>query len=83
MALLKNNIHINPAAWKSFDHHKDRLPGAVHDRLLREMEKAAHEVIPISLRNIWRPEDHLKRKHCHKTKWLHRQAQRLSMVWKH
>ena len=27
VALLKNNIHINPAAWKSFDHHKDRLPG--------------------------------------------------------
>ena len=50
MALLKNNIHINPAAWKSFDHHKDRLPGAVQDRLLREIEKAAHEVIPVSLR---------------------------------
>ena len=50
MALLKNNIHINPTAWKSFDHHKDRLPGAVQDRLLREIEKAAHEVIPVSLR---------------------------------
>ena len=50
MALLKNNIHINPAAWKSFDHHKDRLPGAVHDRLLHEIEKVAHEVIPVSLR---------------------------------
>ena len=50
MALLKNNIHINPAAWKSFDHHKDRLPRAVHDRLLREIEKVAHEVIPVSLR---------------------------------
>ena len=50
MALLKNNIHIPPAAWKSFDHHKDRLPGAVHDRLLREIEKAAHDVIPVSLR---------------------------------
>ena len=50
MALLKNNIHINPTAWKSFDHHKDRLPRAVHDRLLREIEKAAYEVIPVSLR---------------------------------
>ena len=50
MALLKNNIHIPPTAWKSFDHHKDRLPRAVHDRLLREIEKAAHEVIPVSLR---------------------------------
>ena len=35
---------------ESFDHHKDRLPGAVQDRLLREIEKAAHEVIPVSLR---------------------------------
>ena len=50
MALLKSNIHIPPTAWKSFDHHKDRLPGAVQDRLLREIEKTAHEVIPVSLR---------------------------------
>ena len=50
MALLKNNIHINPAAWKSFDHHKDRLPRAVHNRLLCEIEKVAHDVIPVSLR---------------------------------
>ena len=50
MALLKSNIHIPPAAWKSFDHHKDRLPKAVHDQLLRKIEKTAHEVIPVSLR---------------------------------
>ena len=50
MGLLKHNIHINPAAWKSFDHYKDRLPKAAHVRLLREIEKATHEDIPISLR---------------------------------
>ena len=50
MALLKNNIHLSPTAWKSFDHHKDRLPKAVHDQLLREIEKATHEVIPVSLK---------------------------------
>ena len=50
MTLLKSNIHIPPSAWKSFDHHKDRLPKEVHDQLLRKIEKAAHEVIPVSLR---------------------------------
>ena len=48
--LLKHNIRINPSAWKSFDHHKDRLPGAAHSRLLNEIEKAAHEDIPVSLK---------------------------------
>ena len=51
MGLLKSNIHINAAAWKSFDHHKDRLPMAAHSRLLSEMEKATHEGIPVSLRD--------------------------------
>ena len=50
IALLKNNIHLSPTAWESFDHHKDRLPRAVHNQLLHEMEKAVHEVIPVSLR---------------------------------
>ena len=51
MGLLKSNIHINAAAWKSFDHQKDRLPRAAHSRLLSEMEKATHEDIPVSLRD--------------------------------
>ena len=51
MGLLKSNIHINAAAWKSFDHQKDRLPKAAHSRLLSEMEKATHEDIPVSLRD--------------------------------
>ena len=50
MGLLKHNIRISPSAWKSFDHHKDRLPGAAHNRLLSEIEKAAHEDIPVSLK---------------------------------
>ena len=51
MGLLKSNIHINTAAWKSFDHQKDRLPRAAHSRLLSEMEKAPHGDIPVSLRD--------------------------------
>ena len=51
MGLLKNNINITSAAWKSFDHHKDRLPRAAHSRLLSEIEKASHEDIPVSLRD--------------------------------
>ena len=51
MGLLKSNIHINAAAWKSFDHQKDRLPKAAHSRLLSEMEKATHGDIPVSLRD--------------------------------
>ena len=51
MGLLKNNINITPAAWKSFDHHKDRLPRAAHSQLLSEIEKASHEDIPVSLRD--------------------------------
>ena len=50
MGLLKNNIPIKPAAWKSFDHHKDRLPRAAHHQLLHDIEKAPHEEIPVSLR---------------------------------
>ena len=50
MGLLKNNIPIKPAAWKSFDYHKDRLPRAAHHRLLHEIEKAPHKEIPVSLR---------------------------------
>ena len=50
MGLLKHNIRINPSAWKSFDHHQDRLPGAAHSRLLNEIEKAAYEDIPVSLK---------------------------------
>ena len=50
MGLLKHNIRISPSAWNSFDHHKDRLPGAAHNRLLSEIEKAAHEDIPVSLK---------------------------------
>jgi hypothetical protein len=51
MGLLKHNIPIDPAAWKSFDHHKDRLPRAAHGRLLSEIEKAAHGDIPVSLKD--------------------------------
>ena len=51
MGLLKNNINITSAAWKSFDHHKDRLPRAAHSQLLSEIEKASHEDIPVSLRD--------------------------------
>ena len=40
IGLLKSNIHINAAAWKSFDHQKDRLPRAAHSRLLSEMGKS-------------------------------------------
>ena len=51
IGLLKSNIHINAAAWKSFDHQKDRLPRAAQSRLLSEMEKAPHGDIPVSLRD--------------------------------
>ena len=51
MGLLKHNIPITPTAWKSFDHYKDRLPRAAHRRLLSEIEKAAHEDIPASLKD--------------------------------
>ena len=50
MGLLKHNIRINPCAWKSFDYHKDRLPGAVHSRLLGEIKRTYHEDIPVSLK---------------------------------
>ena len=50
MGLLKHNIRINPCAWKSFDYHKDRLPGAVHSRLLSEIKRTDHEDIPVSLK---------------------------------
>ena len=50
MGLLKHNIRINPCAWKSFDHHKDRLPGAAHSRLLSEIKRTDHEDIPVSLK---------------------------------
>ena len=50
LGLLKHNIAINPCAWKSFDHHKDRLPRAAHGRLLGEIGKAVSEDIPVSLK---------------------------------
>ena len=51
MGLLKHNIPLKPTVWKSFDHHKDRLPKAAYSRLLNEIEKATHENIPVSLRD--------------------------------
>ena len=51
MGLLKNNIHINSAAWRSFDHHKERLPREALGRLLSEVEKSAHENISVSLKD--------------------------------
>ncbi len=51
MGLLKHNIPIKPTVWKSFDHHKDRLPRAAYSRLLNEIEKSTHENIPVSLKD--------------------------------
>ena len=51
MGLLKHNIRINPAAWKSFAYHKEKIPRATHRQLLNEIEKAAHEDIPVSLKD--------------------------------
>ena len=52
MGLLKHNIPIKSTVWASFDYHKYRLPGAAYNQLLNEIEKAAPENIPVSLKDF-------------------------------
>lgn len=51
IGLIKNNIHLKPLTWKSFDYHKEKLPNKILCQLWEQMEKASEETdIPESLK---------------------------------